>query len=497
MTENPSKQGPTHGDTVTSATPDPTHSAKDSPLITTPIPITPGGHRGPHLPSSPFPARTPRTPGGPAVSTCTDDKDLYASVTVHTAKCTECDQRNKKTMLRCPNCTFQLCSPCYEKRVKRGKGLRHGNMATQSAIEGAATPGTVDRTVRKKPFPSTSTPTGEAAKKNVDETKDGEDVDDHKAPPAGKSTNKKKSSVNKKRRAEDSTTEDSSEDNFEPDHVTPTPSKRRRSELTFAESALATAGRTPPATRASCKSAAQEATLLPALPNPVGLRASVVDGPSRIRDLLYQHGVERYDEPLLGRREPVLSNPVANIPAIIKRGGKPRPSADEIYQNIQDKLREKMQKDKGSEAADEAANEASESYMTVSKVSYRAWTNLREANVMEGDVERQEYLCTVRGFVETAAAKYQDNIAMDEDEKKAVLHAMQAAALVWGKKMYNKLDHATQQQVRPGLMLRLDRIDYKYSVELGELMDVHAARALQELEIGGDVPASMPSTPLT
>ncbi|KAG9380230.1 hypothetical protein A1F94_009125 [Pyrenophora tritici-repentis] len=496
MTDRLAKQSPMSGDTAPPATPDPAHSAKESAPITTPIPTTPAGHRSPlphtpHVPSSPFPARTPRTPAAPVVTTCTDDKELYATVTVHTAKCTECDKRNKKTMLRCPNCTFQLCSPCYEKRRKRGKGLRHGNMGTPGATEGAATPGTGKRTVRMKPSPSTNTPTGEATKKSADETKHGEVVDDHMVSPTKKSTDKK-TLANKKRRAQDSVSEDSSEDNFEPDHATPTPSKRRRSELTFAESALATAGRAPPTTRASRKSAPQEHTPLSAPPNLADPSASVVPKSGRIHELMRQHGVEHYDEHLLGRREPILSNPAPRIPAIIKRDGKPRPSADDIYPNIQTKLRERMQKDKGHEAA----GEASASQMTVNKVSYKAWTDLQEANVMESDVERQEYLCTVRGFVETAAAKYQGH-TMDDEEKKAVLHAMEAAALVWGKKVYTKLDHNTQQQVRPGLLLRLDRIGYEYSVELGQLMDGYAVRALQELGIGRGAPASLPPTTLT
>ena len=483
MTNPPPKQGPPRGNTVPPATPGSAHSAKDTTLPTTPLPTPSGGYQGrflsrtPHLPSSPFPVRTPRTPGGAGLSTCTDDRNLYGAVMVHTAKCTECDQRNKKTMLRCPGCTFQLCEPCHEKRVKRGKGLRHGNMATPGATKGAATPTTISRTVRKKPF--ASTPSGQVTKRRSDEAKDENEGDMDNAPSTKKSTSKK-GSAKKKRRTEDSETEDSSEDNFQPDDMTPTPSKRRRGELTFAESALATAGRTPPTTRASRKSIPQEAVSLSAPPNVVDPRASVGHRLSEIHNPLYQHAVQGYDEPLLGRRVPVMSNPAANIPAIIKRGGQPRPSVNDIRQNIQDKVREQMQKAKGPGFA----YEESTSDMAVHRVSCGTGTDLQKANVTESDAEKEAYLCTVRAFVAAEAAKYQNNVTMDEDENKAVLHAMEGASLVWAKKTYTKLDGATQQQVQPGLKLRLDRINAEYLVELKRVVEVHAARMLQELDVG-------------
>lgn len=50
-----------------------------------------------------------------------------------------------------------------------------------------------------------------------------------------------------------------------------------------------------------------------------------------------------YEEHLLGRREPVVSNPVIMIPEIVKRGFKPRISAAQIQKNIQEKVLKKMQ----------------------------------------------------------------------------------------------------------------------------------------------------------
>lgn len=113
----------------------------------------------------------------------------------------------------------------------------------------------------------------------------------------------------------------------------------------------------------------------------------------------------------------------------------------------------------------------------------------------EHDAEHEAYLCTVRGFVEREAAKYQDDVIMDDDKNKALLQAMESAALVWSKQTYKKLDPATQQLVQPGLKMRLDRIDAAYPVELAKLTAEHAARMLQDLDTDGNAFATLPSSP--
>lgn len=91
----------------------------------------------------------------------------------------------------------------------------------------------------------------------------------------------------------------------------------------------------------------------------------------------------------------------------------------------------------------------------------------------------------MQAIVEKEAAKHQNDVTMVEDENKAVLHAMEGAALVWGIRTYKRLDHATQQQVQPGLKLRLDRIDSKYLAELTKLLSDRAAWVLRELDVDG------------
>ncbi|EOA88133.1 uncharacterized protein SETTUDRAFT_108172 [Exserohilum turcica Et28A] len=434
-------------------TPGPHHSAPDVRL--TPVPA--GSSRRqrtlllstPKPTPSPFPLRTPRTPGNAALNPCTVDESLYAKVTVHTAKCTECDKRNMNTMRRCPGCTFQVCQPCYQRREREGKGLVHGNMPTPSGTLATSSGG---RKARTKPVPSL------LSARNLEKKIPGSNQEQNivqmeidPAPPASKSTKAKKRAM-KKPRVEDSDVEESSGDEFEPDDASPTRSKFRRMNLSFAESALATALRTPPSTRAARR---LNAAPVCEEPSPTTATAETFDHqitahytpPEHLRnDILYQQAIQGYNEPLLGRREPVLSNPVAHIPAIVQRGGQPRPSAEEIYGNIQAKLPEKLSKIKGL-----------------------------------GVAENDACSFTVRACVEQEARKYQNGILIDEDENKALLHAMESAALLWGKKTYRKLDPAMQQMLRTGLNLRLDKIDGAYMDELRDLMAEHADRMLKEL----------------
>ena len=70
---------------------------------------------------------------------------------------------------------------------------------------------------------------------------------------------------------------------------------------------------------------------------------------------------------------------------------------------------------------------------------------------------------------------------MDEDENEALTSTMKDAARKWGNHTHKKLDFATQNMVRPGLDMRLDKIDEAYKAELIKLLDKCAARKLQEL----------------
>lgn len=222
-------------------------------------------------------------------------------------------------------------------------------MATPGATGGGISTSGGSRAVRKKPLPST-----EEIGDKV-ENEEGPSPMKNETSPAMPKSSAKKRAIKKKAPLDE--TEESSEDEFEPDDTSPTLSKRRRtgrrrSELTFAESALATALRTPPATRATRKSLPAPTHRAPSSPasDPGNAGTSIGYGPSGFLSSdfmgdkdLYDVGIKPYkDQPLLARWEPVISNPANRIPDIIKRGGKPRPS-NQTYHNIQKKLRAKLQ----------------------------------------------------------------------------------------------------------------------------------------------------------
>ena len=39
---------------------------------------------------------------------CSADPSDFLSIKIHTAKCSCCDQKNKDTILRCPNCSVSM-----------------------------------------------------------------------------------------------------------------------------------------------------------------------------------------------------------------------------------------------------------------------------------------------------------------------------------------------------------------------------------------------------
>jgi hypothetical protein len=119
-------------------------------------PATPSDREAPAHPNTPqLPPDGPveefaeLTPGGSQRKVCTIKEPEYKRVKIHTAKCTECDFRNDELMRRCPGCTFQICQPCYDKRLKEGVSLLHGNMPVPGTPQADAEERKV-RTPRKR-----------------------------------------------------------------------------------------------------------------------------------------------------------------------------------------------------------------------------------------------------------------------------------------------------------------------------------------------------------
>lgn len=244
-------------------------------------------------------------------------------------------------MVRCPGCTFQLCKLCRDRREAAGRTLAHGSMMTPRI----ATPGAGGSVVRRKPVSSAKKDGSNDAQqravkdRNKDEAKrvdkergkvegkvDVEEVKGTKrmAKPVPKPKPKPKPKVRGVTPSDDLLDDDSALD-----PGSPTASKRRRT-LT---------------SKAGCT---------PGTPSPF-LEATSAKN-SRVRDkaygkmtmdeLLVHHGVNTSQSPykahLLSRHEHVVSDPVIEIPEIVKRRFKPRRTAEEIQQSIQNKVRKKM-----------------------------------------------------------------------------------------------------------------------------------------------------------
>lgn len=373
----------------------------------------------------------------------------------------------------------------------------HGNMMSSG---GVATP-TTQRTVRKKPLASTpGGGSGVATKTKKEEeavpAADGEGSETKKAGVNGKKKEKAapapaprsmvgtERAAQKKRKVPDIISEgspssslDNDDEDFELGRTSPTPSKRRRTGL-----GLGTASTSP----ATTSRRAPRKPLLPAMPlprsvshpsitrEPRNASSSMTSGPIGLTegDILYEFGVKGYDEPLLGRREPVVSNPVIKIPDIVKRNFKPRPTADEIQRNIQKHTLKKMQ-----EMHEERLKQiAAQRVNCVHSSNDDMITNERQTKA-----EEEAYPHTVREFVESEAMKHKDDDLLDRDEHEALCAAMRDAARKWAYRGYDGMDAATQKLVTRGLDMRLDMIDESYKTDLIQVLDQCAARKLQEM----------------
>lgn len=222
--------------------------------------------------------------------------------------------------------------------------MAHGNMLSPQV----ATPGTAGSVVRRKPV---------KAVKSVE--KEGEEQE------VAKVVGEKRSAVGKKaefeskgkrrmvkpmprpkfksksKAREATPSDDSSDDDFAPDPASPTSNKRRCTELSSKADDMVDLP--SPFLTPSDKAKAPAPTTLD-LDGSASTKKSFKD--MSIDELLAHHGVNTPDNPykahLLSRDQPVVSNPVIKIPEVVKRGFKPRPSAEEMEKNIQDKVREKL-----------------------------------------------------------------------------------------------------------------------------------------------------------
>lgn len=344
-------------------------------------------------------------------------------------------------------------------------------------MSSGATPVT-QRAVRNRPMASTP---GDGSVKNkqkvVDvnmesnEAKKVAGKEKEKALPTVKPSNKKRS-VRKKRQVVVSDGEESS-DAFDLDGNTPTPSKRRR---TYNSSLTAQATPSRPihilALMAPRRADDISSSLFTEAPEnnddddyDFSKSRGIRPGETTIPELMRMFGVKDYDEHLLSRREPVMSNLICKIPAIWQRGGKPRPSAAEIQQNIQNLTRKKMQENaRKAMTPGQIIEEKTYAHLEaerVSRHSRRLWhytDRVKTKATVIADVQP----LTVKIFAQNVAERYRLSVPMSDGERLALGSAIETAALQWGKQIYRNLTPDLQGVMSTGLEVRMDLIDEAY-----------------------------------
>jgi hypothetical protein len=346
-------------------------------------------------------------------------------------------------MQRCPGCTFQLCKPCCDRRAKAGRALTHGNMLTPAA----ATPGAQSASVLRRRLGSVVVRGG---------VEDGKDEGDKSTLSPVKLKLILKSPTGTKRvgrqraKPKESDTEESSE---ECAPYSPTIHKRRR----IVPPSSSTATRLPPA---SSKSQSDEL-----VDDRVGVtvaEAAIQEDTRRLTldELMQQHGVNTpanpYREHLLSRYTPVTTNPAVYMPPNFQPSFKPRPTAAEIQQNIQDKVRQKLK-----------AKEVFDPYAACCEQA----TDSDQAKSMQ----------TVRSFVEAQAMTYLQFVLLDKDEQDEFVSALKEVARKWAVQTYNSMAMAEHTGLIRGLDMCLNTIRPETRADLENVVAGCAARKLREL----------------
>ncbi|KAH8723004.1 hypothetical protein GQ44DRAFT_806582 [Phaeosphaeriaceae sp. PMI808] len=415
--------------TPTPATPAPTASET--------VPSTPSGRGVTLTPKTPGSTSSPaaRTPGG-TLKVCTMDPEKMTKVKVHTAKCTECDKRNKDTMLRCPGCTFQICKPCCDRRERSGKSLEHGTMLSPGGLNLLGSGGSARRSLL------TPASKRESAKnQDVKQTDAAKVFGDKAVPSAEKLVPKRRAGKIKSKEYVDS---ESSEDDFKPDLGSPSAKRRRSTVITSSPTATSMRPSRSTATTTFNNSASSnsDASASTSGPNSGKSTTSTLKEITAPSHLIEKAGVDtpdrRYDEHLLLRHEPIMSNRTAVIPT----GKPPGPLA-------------KHEEPKLPFKAPQQANGATESAPQ-----------------------------TVRAFVNAESAKYHKTAAyhdenVSEDELDELLSTIKAAAREWALSTYDNMS-LPQTNLKRGLDMRLDLVDQKYTVQLSKTLETCYLRKMEK-----------------
>lgn len=304
--------------------------------------------------------------------------------------------------------------------------------------------------VRRRPFGMVGTP-GRVYTPGRDVQKEKESGEKNKEAAKATSTPRKRTAKPKKKAP---LSDESSGDDFVPDGDSPTSAKRHRILQGTPTATSIRSSRKQPTPTTIPKN---NNTILPPTETDINLSTSVGFRPSTLSyDILMQAvGVNTpenpYQQHLLSRQNPIVSNPVIAIPDIIKRGFKPRPRATEILQNMH-------------KQTNHATNVEKEDQQTTT--------------VLVGLSQ------TIRQLITSKVTTYQQNTALDDDEKDELVSTVKEAGRKWAVQLFNNLPMTARKNMTRGLDMRLEHIEEAKQMELEKLVEDVAARKLRELVEG-------------
>ncbi|KAF2472408.1 uncharacterized protein BDR25DRAFT_353434 [Lindgomyces ingoldianus] len=191
----------------------------------------------------------------------------------------------------------------------------------------------------------------------------------------------------------------------------------------------------------------------------------------------------RQGQHILGRYETELvSNPVIQVPELVRRKFKPRPRAEEIQKNIQEKVKARL------EAQWEAEHTGNVSQIQKHPKFARVCTNLlvqantgfQESEMASSPVAPAKP--TVRAIVQATALRLQRDISLTAEQEKRLLVTMNEAARKMTNKFYDESAEMVRQFIDFSVDMPTENLGSRQVQELTQAVEEEGARIIKNLE---------------
>ncbi|KAF2675835.1 hypothetical protein K458DRAFT_492873 [Lentithecium fluviatile CBS 122367] len=433
----------------------------------TPVtPATPNRRRGATVNDPPTPVRaTPGrlTPG--RIMGHPSDVALFATIRIHTAKCSVCDNRNQdELMRRCPMCTWQACGEC---RKAKNDNLQHGteviafgtpaNRRPLPGIGGRSTPHRASPPLQFSPVPVVNKAATEMTPASSIRQKF---KDAQEATPPTSGEKRKRDQKATKQVEVSGPSDDSGDNNFSPEPASPTLTMSRKRHKMAASSGAGTHGSSGSPVKRIRQIRQQKS--IPSVSSgsspPWTFDNSLSQGmrPSENKEevaAFYGIPSDGYEQHPLSRSMPITNRSV-RIPPNVKRNFKPRKSAAEFQHELQIKVVQKLEQHFGWAPRAGVAS-ASESSAT------------------------QEQLRTIRDVVQAEAHSFQHLTELEAGQMAEITKHMEEAALEVRDAAYQQMAGSFRASVAPGLDMDLDQLNRVQQQHLTEAVHEVSGQALK------------------